>query len=388
MAQTFRQWRLVGLAVLIVLGIGVVALLTPASEGTRDAGLARGRTLNDPTAWVEHDPQKGELIILVGPIDLPPMAHHVTPPTATVQVPIDGMAYGFWAEVVDATGRRLPDEFVHHINLTDPAHSDLFFPISHRVGAASKETGPQILPWFLFGYPITQGQEIVVWSMLHNPTHDNYRGVLIRFHVEYVKANRPWPLFRIYPFNIDVGAAVGTRGFDLPPGWTTRSFEGSPAIKGRVMGIGSHLHNYAKNITLMDATTGKLLWEGCPIVDDDGTTLEGMTVGLFYRTFGIEMHPDHLYRVSVTYHNPTDDTLLSGGMGTVAGAFKPARGVTWPAADRNHPLYILDRRHYMQEIGGRLPDMATVGEAPRFTELSTLDPPERWLNGLSKCADR
>src|SRR2546427_9090134 len=51
-------------------------------------------------------------------------SHHevAQPPVAMLQVPAGGWIYGFHVEVVDADGRLLPPEIVHHFNLIDPDH--------------------------------------------------------------------------------------------------------------------------------------------------------------------------------------------------------------------------------------------------------------------------
>ena len=40
-------------------------------------------------------------------------------------------------ELVDETGRVLPPELIHHFNLIDPSHRELFLPIAQRMAAAA-----------------------------------------------------------------------------------------------------------------------------------------------------------------------------------------------------------------------------------------------------------
>jgi hypothetical protein len=63
---------------------------------------------------------------------------------------------------------------------------------------------------------------------------------------------------------------------------------------------------------------------------------------------GTRIVPDHRYRVTVFYDNPTGGTLPEGGMGVVAGLFRPASGVTWPVADLGDSLYVRDLRHALR----------------------------------------
>lgn len=335
----------------------------------------------DATTRFVNDEANNEFLLTIGPVELPlgatepaEMAHHaggqedphavhggaVFPPVATVRFPISGYLYGFSYEVVDGEGRELPVEVLHHLNLINPDHRELFLPISQRMLAVGKETGSQAMPWILLGYPIPEGLPMVVTAMLHNPTGRAHSGVEVRVRLKYVKAGRPWPLFNVYPFQLDVAFPAGDKSFDLPPGESVWSYEASPAIEGRVMAIGGHLHENAESIKFEDVTEDKVIWEGLPIEDEDGNLL-GVTLGRLYRTLGAKIYPDHVYRVSVTYDNPTGDTLYAGGMGVIGGVFMPSGGGMWPRADVTDPLYALDRRHYIREVRGKYDVIAGLG---------------------------
>lgn len=301
-----------------------------------------------------------EFVITVGPVDLPVMAggeghHHgkdamVFPPIDEVAFPFDAYLYGFRYTFVDAAGNELPGQLMHHLNIIDPVHRDLFLPISYRMAAVGSETGPMAIPWALFGQPVAAGQRIVVSAMLHNPTGTAYDDVTLRFHFQYVPAGRPWPLFGVYTFQLDVSFPAGDKDFDLPPGRSAWSWEGSPAVAGRIVAVGGHVHEHAVDLTLDDVTTGERLWKGEPVVDEAGR-LVGVTVGHVYRKLGIPLKPSHRYRATVTYDNPTGDTIPEGGMGLIGGLFIPSVR-QWPRADAADPLYVLDRKHYLREVRG------------------------------------
>ena len=314
-----------------------------------------------------------EFIITVGPVDLPApmqmgtgedmeMASHeheaVLPPLGTVTIPRDSYLYGFDYEVLDAGGNLLPSNILHHVNVIDPDHRELFLPISRRVMAAGTETGGQSMPWMLFGYPVSAGQQMVVSVMLHNPTQDAHNDVSLRIRLKYVKSGRPWPFFAVYPYQLDVAFPAGDKDFDLPPGKSSRSYDASPAVAGRLMVMGSHLHELATNVVFEDVTTGQILWDGFPITEND--ELAGVTIGRLYRRGGTKITPEHTYRVTVYYDNPSGETITDGGMGVVAGVFMPSMGELWPAVDPNDPLYALDRSHYMREVRGKY-DVISVG---------------------------
>lgn len=363
-----------------------------------------------PGVRLVDDAENRQLVVLVGPVDFPaprddaaahghgasdpprgaspgdPAAGHahggaagpgggghhgahapVFPPVAAVRFPFDASLHGFGYDLVNARGDTLPREVLHHVNFIDPARRELFLPISQRIAAAGKETGEQVLPALLFGYPVREGQRMVVSAMLHNPTGEPQEGVVLRFRFDYVPGARPWPFLEVYPFQLDVAFPAGDKSFDLPPGRSRRSYEARPAVPGRIVAIGGHLHERAVELRFEDVTAGKVIWRAAPIVGADGT-VTGVPVGHLWKTFGVEITPEHTYRATVVYDNPTGDTIRRGGMGVVGGLFRPAVD-EWPAADTTDPLYRLDRAHYLREVRGTLEEIASGG-APERTSPS------------------
>ncbi len=324
--------------------------------------MANPGAAQDFEDYVVRISDEGDAFVLtMGPVDLEAMAHGhggsheeigVFPPIRSVHFPRDAYLSGFSYEVVDHAGQVLPTAIVHHLNFITPDKRELFLPISQRLLAMGKETGSQSLPGWLLGVPVEAGSELVVSPMLHNPTGQAHQGVHVRVRLEYTEAGGAFPFLKVYPFQLDVAFPAGDKSVDLPPGSSAFSWEGSPVLAGRIMAIGSHLHELATSIRLEDVTTGALVWEGLPILGPDGETVEGVTIGNLYRRFGVKIDPDHRYRVTVEYHNPGTETITAGGMGVVAGVFLPAGGAHWPEADVADPLYTLDRRHYMREVRG------------------------------------
>lgn len=344
------------------------------------AGLAAAPlAAQDAATTLTADRGAKEFVIETGPVDLPLTphgdGHHhgdegmVYPPIAEVTFPFDAYLYGFRYEFVDAQGNVLPSALMHHLNVIDPNHRDLFLPISYRMAAVGSETGAMALPRYLFGQPVAAGQSVVISSMLHNPTGQAYEGVTLRFSFDYMPAGRPWPLFGVRTFQLDVAFPAGDKDFDLPPGRSSFSWEGSPVVAGRIVAIGGHLHEHAVNLTLEDMTTGALLWEGRPVLDDEGR-LAGVTVGYAFLRLGIKLYPTHRYRATVTYDNPTGGVIPDGGMGLVGGLFIPSVR-EWPAADRSNPLYVLDRAHYMREVRGKLAEL--IGDSTVTTSAASED---------------
>jgi len=308
-----------------------------------------------PAARVTADARHGELVIELPPVDLPAgMGHHSLdqPPVSLAELPVGGAIFGFRTELVDEAGRTLSPELIHHFNVLDPLHRELFLPIAQRLAAAGKETGVVRLPKLLFGAPFTRGAKVVASAMLHNPTAVSYRGVRTRLVLSYVPDNRPWPLFRAFPWQLDVGFPVGDKSFDLPPGQSERAYEGSPALPGSIVAIGGHLHEYGVSIELSDATTGELIWRAEPVRDEQ-RDVRSMPIGKLYGLTHIGAHivPDHRYRVRVVYDNPTGNVLQGEGMGVVGGLFVPDGDLPWPTVNPNDSLYQEDLRHFLRLHG-------------------------------------
>lgn len=346
-----------GFSLTLVLSFLVLAGCTPA-EAEDPIGRASSAATDSFDVQLIDDQEEDAFRLRIGPVDIPEASHGgghhhhgVLPEPKTIRFPKSVNLTGFDYRVFDGTGKELPTEVLHHMNVIKPQFRELFLPISQRMLALGKETGAQSLPGFLFGHPIQEGTEAVVSAMLHNPVGPRLNDVTIEVTLDYVEANRPWPLWQVYPFQLDVQFPAGEKAFDLPPGPSEFSYEGSPALEGRIAAVGSHLHDYAESIRLEDVTSGELIWEGFPLKQDDGT-VTGVTVGRLYKELGKKIYPDHTYRVTVRYNNPTGDTLQNGGMGVVAGAFLPSDVESWPRADTTNELYQIDRMHYLRKVSG------------------------------------
>ena len=251
-------------------------------------------------------------------------------------------------EVVDGSGRLLPHGMLHHFNLSDPEHRELFLPIGLHLLAMSRETPTITIPRLLFGLPLARGQRLIAGAMLANRSDVAYRRVHVRLVLRYVPGGRPWPLYHTYPWAIDVQYPLGrlptgSKAFDLSPGHTERFWEGSPAIPGTILGLGGHMHDYGVSLELKDMTTGTVVWRGTPVTDAAGRVIT-FPLARFYnwRRLGVHVVPAHRYRLTAVYENPTGRHIRDGGMGAVAGLFVPDHGAVWPAVDTRDSLYQQD----------------------------------------------
>ena len=109
-------------------------------------------------------------------------------------------------------------------------------------------------------------------------------------------------------------------------------------------------------IRFENVTTGKVLWEAEPELDEEGK-LAGVPIGKQFLHLGDPLSPEDTYRLTVEYDNPTGETIPDGGMGSIGGIFLPSKGVEWPRVDPEGELYQLDLRHYYRELLGKLDDL-------------------------------
>ena len=348
---------------LILALFAAVAAGPGCGNGSSDGPLTGAELLlpgraADFSARMVDLPEADELLLEAGPIDLPvsPPEHEqrhehygVLPQVPFVTLPKSVFLTGWRLEIVDGRGKPLPPQVLHHFNLINLDNRELFLPIAQRMLAVGSETGDQSVPEVLLGYPVEGGTRVAVKAMLHNPGDEPIHGARVRLFLSYVESEKPWPLLGAFPFHMDVAFPnTADTAFDLPPGRSEHSWTGSPLLAGRILVIGSHLHEHAESIRLEDVTEGELLWQGHPITENG--RLVGTTVGRLYWELGEAIYPDHTYRVTVVYHNPTKDTLYDGGMGVVAGLFRPSNTEAWPAAPQDDPLFQQDMRVVTRQL--------------------------------------
>lgn len=338
--------------------LSVVMALVAMAQGVDGDRAALARL---PAARVTVERAGKQMVIELPPVDVPGRLPDgsesmAMPPVARIEIPVNAYITGYRIDVVDSAGRPLPQRLLHHFNLNDPDHRELFLPISLHVLAASRETPAVTIPWFLFGVPIARGQRFLAYSMLANAATEGHHGVRVRLVLRLTPKWRPWPFYRAYPWVMDVQFPVGrppggSKAFDLPPGRTVRSWESSPAISGTILGMGGHVHDYALGLELTDVTTGQVVGRLVPERDSAGL-VQLLDPARFYRWYrlGIHITATHRYRVTVSYDNPTGQIIPNGGMGAVAGLFVPDGGAAWPAVDTTDVSYRQDLHDSFWEL--------------------------------------
>lgn len=292
---------------------------------------------------------RGEMEVIIGPVSLPAKGPHLRIPIQLVTLPAAGWLHGFDWEMRDAAGRELPERLLHHVNLIDPDNRELFAPVSRRVVAAGRETSRERIPRLL-GYPLEEGTRFLVSAMFANPTDrdvaEAYLHVRLFYSTEDDGFFNPRP---VYPFYLDVmGLVTEEKDFPVPPGRTTMSWEASPAIDARILGIGGHVHDYATRLRLVDVTSGKVIWEVEPERDERGRVSDVRSSRWWWRG-GVRIHKDHVYRIEVEYENPTDRPAPDGGMGAIGGIVLASSKAEWPELDRRSRAYARDLQYTLEK---------------------------------------
>jgi hypothetical protein len=207
--------------------------------------------------------------------------------------------------------------------------------------AAGRETSTQRLP-AVIGYPIADGDRMLISAMFANPFERDFEDahLVVRFFYSTESDGLVQPR-DIFPFYLDVMGPLGPKDFPLPPGRTVKAWEGKPAVDGRILAIGGHVHDYATRLALIDVTDGKTLWE----VEPEGTPggqITGVPSDRFLWTLGRKIYADHVYRIEVEYRNPLDEPAPDGGMGAIGGAVWVGKDVRWPEFARTDEVYVED----------------------------------------------
>src|ERR1051325_9825833 len=116
------RWFLV-LAALRVITAGYAADAAPAPAHPAIDWNELDRTT------ITVDPHREIMVMELPPVDLA-AGTVVEEPASVGEFPVTGSIYALHAELVDAEGRRLPTELLHHMNVMDPNERELFLPIS------------------------------------------------------------------------------------------------------------------------------------------------------------------------------------------------------------------------------------------------------------------
>src|SRR5919112_5734538 len=317
--------------------------LAAASDGTPP----------DPVR-ISVDSGRHELTITSGPFDLPsmpPMDDHGMmdlgmshdTPMQRFQWPVDGWFRGYRVSLTDSKGRPVPRHVMHHLIMVNFSRRQLLYSAAERLMGAGTETDGEISVPKTIGVPMKPGMNLGMYVAWHNDTGRDLPGVYLKVTMLWTPKNQnPRPVNSM-PIYMDVNLTVGgTNTFDVPPGKSSKSYEFTLPIGGRLLGVGGHMHDYGSGVRLEDAQTGKVLTRVVATRAPDGKLVK-MSRKLFgVSGKGLRLKANHRYRVVGEYDNPTGEVRVKGAMASLVGLFVPDDLKRWPSIDPRDPIYQRD----------------------------------------------
>jgi hypothetical protein len=277
-----------------------------------------------------------ELEARVGPVKLPAHADHMTvaqPRDFFLTIPFDGWLVAFHPRVVDASGAPVPAKVLHHVAFWNTARPDFLCPNKeeHIFGAGGELNDWPVIPGY--GYRVREGDRIRISTMFANPGDTPYPEVFLVVQMEYRTAtSQATPLRSVYPMWIDVEECRAS-GYDLGPGKTASTGRFTMKYSGELLGVGGHLHDYGRGLTLEDLTHKRVIAQLTPQSDPSGL-LVSMPVISFADSGGFRLVAGQVLRVTATYDNSTGKFLPEGAMGIVVGYFLPNDDSAFAALER------------------------------------------------------
>lgn len=318
------------------------------------AGLTTGTPSHpDPATTVRIDSSRHEVVITTGPYclpNMPPMEDHAMmdlgmshdTPVSLFQWPVEGWFRGFKIEVLAEDGTPLPRHIMHHMIMVNYDRRQLLYSAAERLMGAGTETDDASIPRTI-GVPLPSGTNLGLYIAWHNDTGKDLNGVQLRLTMQYSPRNtNPRPL-SVMPIYMDVNLTVGgTNTFDVPAGKSTKAYEFTMPIDGRLLAVGGHLHDYGVRVRLEDAESGRVLATVNATRTSDGKVSKVGRKLFGVRGEGLRLRAGHRYRVIGEYDNPTGEMIHNGAMAHMVGLFAPADLKQWPAIDPNDETYQKD----------------------------------------------
>ena len=306
-----------------------------------------------PTVHVTVDSSRHELTVTSGPFDLPnmpPMEDHammdlgMSHDTRLQRFawPVDGWFRGFRVELVDGDGRPVPSHVMHHMIMVNFSRRQLLYSAAERLMGTGTETGEVSVPKTV-GVPMTPGMQLGMYVAWHNDTGQDLEGVHLKLIMLWTPKNQnPQPVNAL-PIYMDVNLTVGGQNtFDVPPGKSTKAYDFTLPVGGRLLGVGGHMHDYGTRVWLEDVQSGKVLTQVTAERDAEGKLVKVSRKLFGVSGNGLRLKPNRRYRVVGEYDNPTGEMRPNGAMASMVGLFVPDDMRRWPTIDPRDPTYRRD----------------------------------------------
>ena len=287
-------------------------------QGGMHHAVAKGINLQEQVDTATHT-----IIVREGPLTLPANTSHMQmpqPPDVFWTIPLDAFLLAYTPRLVDANGNAVPGIVLHHTAFWNTDRSDFLCPNKeeHIFGAGTELTNWMEIPGY--GYRVQKGDRIRIETMVHNPTGTSYDKVYLEVKIPYAEPTESTK--SVYPAWMDV-QSCGDSGYDLKPGKNKNTGAVTVKYNGVLLGVGGHMHDYARQIVLEDATRKETVASLDAKLDEKGQLLS-MPVVMFLDRGGYKFAAGDQLRITATYDNTTGKPLPSGAMGIVVGYFLPA----------------------------------------------------------------
>jgi hypothetical protein len=317
------------------------------------ASLGLGPSDPAPTVTVSVDSSRHELTVTNGPFNLPnmpPMDDHAMMDLGMshdtqlqrFQWPVNGWFRGFRVELTDAHGRAVPSHVMHHMIMVNFSRRQLLYSAAERLMGTGTETEEVTVPKTI-GVPMKPGMNLGMYIAWHNDTGRDLEGVRLKLIMLWTPRNQNPPPVNALPIYMDVNLTVGgTNTFDVPPGKSSKAYEFTLPVAGRLLGVGGHMHDYGSRVRLEDAQTGKVLTQVVAERAPDGKLLKVSRKLFGVSGKGLRLKANHRYRVVGEYDNPTGELRVKGAMASMVGIFVPDDMKRWPAVDPRDQTYQQD----------------------------------------------
>jgi hypothetical protein len=268
------------------------------------------------------DSTRHTITLREGPITLPANTNHMMmpqPPDVFWSIPLDAFLLSYTPRLVDANGDAVPGTVLHHTAFWNTDRSDFLCPNKeeHIFGAGSELTNWMEIPGY--GYHVQKDDKIRIETMVHNPTATTYSKVYLEVKIPYADSTASTK--SIYPTWMDV-QSCGNSGYDLHAGKNENVGTVTVKYNGILLGVGGHMHDYARQIVLEDTTRKETVATLKANVDEKGQ-LVSMPVVTFFDRGGYKFAAGDQLRITATYDNITGKSLAAGAMGIVVGYFLP-----------------------------------------------------------------
>lgn len=362
-----RPWKLLA----IVLSL---AATRAKAQAVTDMKMAIPPTPHAPV-HVNVDSATHHVVITTGPWTLPPMlmdgdmpmmmmggdmggSHEAHQEQTLVRFPWpqDMWLRGFKLTITDKNGQVMPQRTMHHMEFVNFDRRQLVYPLAERVLGIGEETAGIKMPRTI-GVPMDAGQEVGVFLMWNNDTGHELDGINLRFELITAPRNlTPRPV-AVLPFKVDANNHPGLPdSYDVPPGGSSKSYEFTVPVSGRLLGAGGHMHDNGVEMRLEDVQSGKVLVRVHTLHNAAGDVIGVSRQLLAIKGRGPHLRAGHPYRMVSVYENKTNEPI-HGVMGVLGGLFAPDDIRDWPKVNKTSKDYLLD-----------------ISLGPNFRQLGELQP--------------